>query len=278
MSIALVAKAFRLRLGNPTRKIVLVKLADNMNDHGYGFPSYDEIAYLCEISKRSVIRHCKELEEQDIIKIVHRKSQHGNRSNAYWLNIPLVDSLLSEQNRKLKKSNFDSDNLSPFIEYDEPNEQKEHSVTPQNDTESPLKMTQCHPTSDTLSKKVDRGSPRTIIEPSIKHKDIITHSKKSDLDFSPWPALPSEQLFNDWLAVRKQKKAKLTQTAINRLAPHLVKAVDAGCSVDEVFELCVTRCWIGFEFDWLVNAGLVAKQAVNADWSDSVFDPEDPLV
>jgi hypothetical protein len=109
-------------------------------------------------------------------------------------------------------------------------------------------------------------------------KDLVTTSSKSSLDFSQWPDLPSDQVFKDWLAVRKQKKAKLTQTAVNRLAPHLIKAVAAGCSVDDVFELCASRCWIGFEFDWLVNAGLIAKQAVKADWGNSVFDPEDPLI
>ncbi|WP_409365500.1 helix-turn-helix domain-containing protein [Klebsiella pneumoniae] len=41
------------KVGNPARKLVLLKLADNANDDGICFPSYQYIADKCEMSKRS---------------------------------------------------------------------------------------------------------------------------------------------------------------------------------------------------------------------------------
>ena len=236
-------KAMKAKVGNPLRKLVLLKLADNANDQGECWPSYAYIADQCEIGHSTVRKHIGELVKAGFVSVKHRKGPKGSSTNVYTISIchdvaPLPDS---------------TPNLLP------------DSIGVPPDSRPPMP-----PDSTGISHSLE-----PVNEPL---KDLVTTSKKSALDFSKWPALPSEQVFKDWLAVRKQKKAKLTQTAINRLAPHLVKAVAAGCSVDAVFELCVSRCWIGFEFDWLVNAGLVARQAVKADWSHAVFDPEDPLI
>jgi len=49
MSMLLTAQAMKLKVGNPTRKLVLLKLADNANDKGECFPSYQHIADHCEV-------------------------------------------------------------------------------------------------------------------------------------------------------------------------------------------------------------------------------------
>jgi hypothetical protein len=54
-------EAFHCRVGNATRKLILLKLADNADDTGYCFPSYQHIADQCECSKRVVIDHVKAL-------------------------------------------------------------------------------------------------------------------------------------------------------------------------------------------------------------------------
>ncbi|EFG1265016.1 helix-turn-helix domain-containing protein, partial [Escherichia coli] len=55
MSMELMVKAMKIRVGNPLRKLVLIKLADNASDQGECWPSYQHIADQCEISKRSVM-------------------------------------------------------------------------------------------------------------------------------------------------------------------------------------------------------------------------------
>ncbi|WP_248842696.1 helix-turn-helix domain-containing protein, partial [Escherichia coli] len=57
MSMELMVKAMKIRVGNPLRKLVLIKLADNASDQGECWPSYQHIADQCEISKRSVMNH-----------------------------------------------------------------------------------------------------------------------------------------------------------------------------------------------------------------------------
>jgi hypothetical protein len=252
MSMELMVKAMKAKVGNPLRKLVLLKLADNANDQGECWPSYSYIAQQCEISRRSVMDHVKKLEAAGLLRREYRKGVKGNSSNVFHLNFDEKSCLGGESAALGSESVALPPSESPALP-------SESAALPPSESPAPRISHSFEPVNEPL-------------------KDVVTTSKKSALDFSKWPDLPSDQVFKDWLAIRKQKKAKLTQTAVNRLAPHLMKAVAAGCSVDDVFALCASRCWIGFEFDWLVNAGLVAKQAVKADWSHAVFDPEDPLI
>ena len=43
MSMELMVKAMKIRVGNPLRKLVLIKLADNASDQGECWPSYPEM-------------------------------------------------------------------------------------------------------------------------------------------------------------------------------------------------------------------------------------------
>ena len=87
MSMELMVKAMKTRVGNPLRKLVLIKLADNANDNGECWPSYQHIADQCEISRRSVIIHVNKLEEMGFLKKKYRKgSEKPNSSNIFTLN------------------------------------------------------------------------------------------------------------------------------------------------------------------------------------------------
>mgnify|MGYP002764934119 FL=1 len=87
MSMILMVKAMGAKVGNPLRKLVLLKLADNANDNGECWPSYQHIADQCEISKRSVINHIEALCEAGLLKKVTRKGEKGNSSNIYILRL-----------------------------------------------------------------------------------------------------------------------------------------------------------------------------------------------
>lgn len=87
MSMELMVKAMKVRVGNPLRKLVLIKLADNASDQGECWPSYQHIADQCEISKRSVMNHIAALCESGLVKKVTRKGDKGNSSNIYRLHL-----------------------------------------------------------------------------------------------------------------------------------------------------------------------------------------------
>ncbi|MUI33154.1 helix-turn-helix domain-containing protein [Enterobacter cloacae] len=78
-------KAMKVKVGNPLRKLVLLKLADNASDHGECWPSYQHIADQCEISKRSVMIHIDALCECGLVKKELRPGPKGNSSNVYRL-------------------------------------------------------------------------------------------------------------------------------------------------------------------------------------------------
>ena len=56
--MSLMAKAMGVKVGNSLRKLVLIKLADNANDKGECWPSYQHIADQCECSRTAVHTLC----------------------------------------------------------------------------------------------------------------------------------------------------------------------------------------------------------------------------
>ncbi|WP_299948721.1 helix-turn-helix domain-containing protein [uncultured Microbulbifer sp.] len=87
----LMVKAMKVKVGNPLRKLVLLKLADNASDQGECWPSYQHIADQCEISRRSVIAHIKALEKSGFLKINNRKSTNSSKLNASNLFVLTLD-------------------------------------------------------------------------------------------------------------------------------------------------------------------------------------------
>ena len=90
MSMNLMAKAMSIKVGNPLRKLVLIKLADNANDSGECWPSYQHIADHCECSKSAVKEHISALIKLGFMKKENRigvNNGKGNTSNVYYLNL-----------------------------------------------------------------------------------------------------------------------------------------------------------------------------------------------
>ena len=87
MSMRLMAQAMSIKVGNPLRKLVLIKLADNANDGGVCFPSYQYIADVCEISKASARNHIDALVEIGLVSKKARKNKDGSSSNLYTLHL-----------------------------------------------------------------------------------------------------------------------------------------------------------------------------------------------
>ncbi|EOX2936503.1 helix-turn-helix domain-containing protein [Klebsiella pneumoniae] len=90
MSMTLMAKAMAIKTGNPIRKLVLIKLADNANDSGECWPSYKHIAHHCECSKSAVRDHIDALISMGLLVKENRpgvKNGKGNASNLYCMNL-----------------------------------------------------------------------------------------------------------------------------------------------------------------------------------------------
>ena len=73
MSMSLMVLAMKAKVGNPLCKLVLIKLADNANDKGECWPSYQHIADQCEMSKSTVRKHIKDLSDSGFLWVENRK-------------------------------------------------------------------------------------------------------------------------------------------------------------------------------------------------------------
>lgn len=85
MSMELMVKAMKTKVGSPLRKLVLIKLADNANDQGECWPSYQHVADQCEISRSTVKVHIRELEKAGLLRREFRRKGELNQSNLFHL-------------------------------------------------------------------------------------------------------------------------------------------------------------------------------------------------
>lgn len=85
----------------------------------------------------------------------------------------------------------------------------------------------------------------------------------------------ASNLADDWITVRKNKKASNTETALNGFMSQVEKS---GLDVNTVLKICVDNSWSGFKQSWLANINMsdyleqpkqeVKQQANDFDWAD----------
>ncbi|HHF3795867.1 TPA: helix-turn-helix domain-containing protein [Haemophilus influenzae] len=212
MSMRLMVQAMNCKVGNPARKLVLLKLADNANDDGICFPSYQYIADKCEMTRRSAISHIEYLIKMGLVSKKERKNKDGSISNLYFLHLEQGSEnfalggeniSLGGENISLGSENFalgGSENISPITS---------HSLEPVNE---PKKTTQ-------------KSESEMLLE-----RFGITR-----------------QLAKDFIAHRKTKRGAISETQLSRLQKQADKA---GISICEAVEICIERNWQGFNASW----------------------------
>lgn len=79
----------------------------------------------------------------------------------------------------------------------------------------------------------------------------IYNNKATPLKFSFYNCLVDygfqKDLVNDWIKVRKTKKATNTQTAFNNFIKEIEKR---NCNLNEILEFIVSKNWSGFKWEW----------------------------
>ncbi len=75
----------------------------------------------------------------------------------------------------------------------------------------------------------------------------------------------------DWQAMRKQKKAAVTKTAVDGIRSEARKA---GISLQDALAICCQRGWVGFKAEWVAEArappGMSHKDAERKKFFDSI--------
>jgi uncharacterized protein YdaU (DUF1376 family) len=98
-----------------------------------------------------------------------------------------------------------------------------------------------------------RSNPRsTGVQPTNNHKPITINHKPIKNTVAP-PIGVTDSVWQDWVKLRKEKRAAVTQTAINGIEREAKKA---GVSLQVALETCCERGWTGFKADWLASKSL----------------------
>lgn len=222
MSMMLMVEAMKAKVGNPNKKLVLLKLADCASDTGECFPSYQHIADQCEISRRSVMKYVDELESMGFLWVENRKNGKQNHTNVYHLTISKGAKNTSE----------------PHSLGSEP-----HSLGG-GEPRSPITSNSFEPVNE------------TCIAHEAQHKRAaVAKPKKTDTHSADLAALENmgveTQLAKDWLQTRKEKRAgSLTQTVMAALQREAGKA---GLTVPQAVQVAAERGWARFHASYLHN-------------------------
>ncbi|MDX7988006.1 helix-turn-helix domain-containing protein [Xenorhabdus sp. 12] len=224
MSMGLMAKAMSIRVGNPLRKLVLIKLADNANDKGECWPSYRHIADHCECSKSAVRSHIDALIEMGLLIKENRLGNHngkGNASNLYYLNLSVAPMPLKS--------------IPPVL--------PENIPMPPIGTPVPPKNIPPMPPDGTRTSHSFEPVKEPVKEP-IKPKGTRQEKKTKKSEFDPLTAKPenvSIETWAEWVKFRQEIRKPLTETSCRQQAKQL-----AGCiNPDEVINTSIANSWQG---------------------------------
>jgi hypothetical protein len=244
MAVMLMAKAFSVQVGSAGKKLVLLKLADNANDKGECWPSYQHIADQCEISKRSAMNYINALIKDGLVEKSVRKGPKGNSTNIYLLK--LWGEITAPHSAN---DSPPSENPAPHGEQVAPGDSEQAAPGISHSFES---------VSEPVSKETDGAS--SDAQPEQKQQ-APSPKKPEKIDYSSWPELPEEQILKDWLKARSKARAVHSQTAINTIGKELHKAVAMGYTVNQCGEEAATRGWRGFKADWMQGSVTPANSA-----------------
>jgi hypothetical protein len=89
-----------------------------------------------------------------------------------------------------------------------------------------------------------------ILNEEDKSSSNINKSVRYDFKKALLEIGVSPQVAEDWLKVRKEKKAANTETAFKGIQREIFKT---GLSADECIRIAVERSWQGFKADWIMN-------------------------
>lgn len=233
MSMELMVKAMKTKVGNPLRKLVLIKLADNASDQGECWPSYQHIADQCEIDRSTVRKHIKHLEAQGLVRIENREGPKGNSTNLYYLTL----------------RNPVGQNSTP--------------VGPESTGVGPQPTGGVGPESTRTSHSFE-----PVTEPVEQTVADAPSAKKKAPKFDPMtckPANVSEQTWADWCQHRREIGKRLTKTTCDRQA----KTLAGHHSPDAVINQSISNGWTGLFPEKVLPGAQQGQRRSGPDFNDT---------
>lgn len=117
-------------------------------------------------------------------------------------------------------------------------------------------------TNSTLVESVEHSSTNSTVNDTdtvngngnVNDNDILLGKETKEIKFDFKKSLIifgfKENLINDWLLIRKNKKATNSKTAFDLFVKQVQKA---NKDPNEILELCIAKDWKGFQAEWVNN-------------------------
>jgi uncharacterized protein YdaU (DUF1376 family) len=96
------------------------------------------------------------------------------------------------------------------------------------------------------------SQPEPIAKATTNYEPITNNHKLIKNTVAP-PNGVTDSVWQDWIKLRKEKRAAVTQTAVDGIEREARKA---GISLQTALETCCERGWTGFKADWVADKSL----------------------
>lgn len=222
MSVEAITWALGLKIDRSSTKFVLVAMANCANNDMECWPSIQYLSDATCQDRKTVLENIKRLKESGHISDTGMRRGHTGQVHVYLLNKSENGTVKESQNRN----------------------STENGTVPKTQGNSPVfPMKESRFSVETVP-KTGHG---TVKEPSIEPKGnqikraCASACKPDDVPDSVW---------QDFSALRRSKRAPLTQTALTGIEREAAKA---GISLQTALETCCQRGWTGLKAEWLAN-------------------------
>ena len=260
-------------------RLVLLSLADSCNDDASCWPSIRKIAEKANISEPITKKYLNALIQIGVITRDEREDFSGRQtSNLYTIIVEkigddeitqdVIHQVASPSRLKTFKGvtavNVGGDNPAQMVvgvtKVSLPimNHHKEPKIEPSRESSAvashssvDLNQTNLFPTKPNeghISGSANAKLKSADGKETAPHCAAPPRNKKSSATQIEKPAGVSEQVWDDFIALRKAKRAPLSATALASIAKEAEKAA---MHIEEALTECVTRGWQSFKADWM---------------------------
>ena len=216
------SQVWNMEIEDSTAKLTLMALADFSDDEGYCYPSYEVLAKKISKSKRTAIRAVEKLAELGFLQKEKRELNDGtSRTNLY--------KIVSENERVTQTPPMMTNEKEAVT-----------SMTPHSDTDDTRVVTNVSLHSDKgvtpINITTNRTVSRTTKEPSINPLPPKGVSLPDFIDPNLW---------QEYLAYKKERREKLTQKGIEMKFSEWAKWASEGIDVNECLREAMRNEWQG---------------------------------
>ena len=100
-------------------------------------------------------------------------------------------------------------------------------------------------------------APNLLLHPNQTKPNQSIPKEIKTKNIAPMPDGMDARIWNDWIALRKNKKAAVTETALKGIEREAAKA---GLTIEQALVICCERGWAGFKAEWVQDKRISKAQ------------------